>query len=243
MHSILLHNYITATILLKLSDISDVIHYYYLFATFQEIDFSWKPKHMRTKEELTPFNVNLTIYRDVEKLRAFQIGQRGALALASEFVRGSCSNVVELNLGRCQIHSRGMGKILHGLRIGRVMNLQKLNLRGNSICVSGLHFIKNAMENGSLGNLKHLDLRENELGDEGAHLVAHMMIAGVFETMVSLHLQRNLITNVGIEKIVHVYRAILDVKCPLMSKLSLEENFATIDLKKRLKPTPKGVSI
>lgn len=208
-----------------------------------EIDFSWKPKHMRTKDELTPFNVNLTIYRDVEKLRATQIGQRGALALAAEFLRGSCSNVKELNLGRCQIHSRGLGKILHGLRIGRVVNLQILNLRGNCICASGLHFIKRGLENGSLGNLKHLDLRENELCDEGAHLVAHMMVAGVFESIVSLHLQRNMITDVGIEKIVHVHKAIYDVKCPMLTKLSLEENYASIDLKRSLKPTPKGVSI
>lgn len=208
-----------------------------------EIDFKWKPKHMRTKAELAPFNVNLTIYRDVEKLRAFQIGQRGALALASEFLRGSCSNVKDLNLGRCQIHSRGLGKILHGLRIGRVVNLQKLNLRGNCICASGLHFLKNGLANGSIANLKHLDLRENELCDEGAHLVAHMMISGVFEQIATLHLQRNMITDVGIEKIVHVYRAVFEVKCPVMTKLSLEENYASIKMKQSLKPTPKGVSI
>lgn len=116
-----------------------------------------------------------------------------------------------------------------------------------------------------MGNLKHIDLRENELGDDGAHLVAHMMVAGtnitlyfsplhhsslmlcflagVFETIATLHLQRNLITNTGIEKIVHIYKAIMDVKCPLLTKLSLGENYATVELKRKLKPTPKGLSI
>lgn len=208
------------------------------------IEFAWKPKHMRTKEELAPFNVDLKLYRDVEHLRAFQIGQRGALALAAEFVRGSCSNIITLNLGRCQVHSRGLGKILHGLRIGRVVNLEVLNLRGNSICANGLHFIQHALEKNSLQNLKVLDLRENELCDEGAHLIAHMMIANVFCSIRTLYLQRNMINNVGVEKIVHVYKAVKDVKCPQLRKLALEENLTTLDMKRKLRSIlPTGISI
>jgi len=107
-----------------------------------DVDFSWKPKHMRTRDQLMPFTVDLRSYRDVETLVAVNIGEIGCLALSAEFVRGSCSNVVELDMSRCQIHSRGFGRLLHGLRIGRVMNLRTLKVRGNALCPSALDFLR-----------------------------------------------------------------------------------------------------
>lgn len=65
-----------------------------------DVDFSWKPKHMRSKESLMPFDVDLRLFNDVEVLVGVSIGERGALALSAEFVRGSCSNVLEIDLSR-----------------------------------------------------------------------------------------------------------------------------------------------
>ncbi|CAE7674732.1 unnamed protein product, partial [Symbiodinium microadriaticum] len=63
-----------------------------------DVDFSYKPKHMRSKESLMPFDVDLRLFNDVEVLVGVGIGERGALALSAEFVRGSCSNVLVLDL-------------------------------------------------------------------------------------------------------------------------------------------------
>jgi hypothetical protein len=65
-----------------------------------DVDFSWKPKHMRSKESLMPFNVDLRLFTDVETLVGVSIGERGCLALSAEFLRGSCSNVLTLDLSR-----------------------------------------------------------------------------------------------------------------------------------------------
>ena len=65
-----------------------------------DVDFSWKPKHMRPKESLQPFNVDLRLYSEVEHLVGVNIGERGVLALSAEFLRGSCSNITVLDLSR-----------------------------------------------------------------------------------------------------------------------------------------------
>jgi hypothetical protein len=64
------------------------------------VDLNWKLKHLRTPDILMPFDVDLKLYRDVETLRGVEIGERGALALAGEFVRGACSNLSTLDLSR-----------------------------------------------------------------------------------------------------------------------------------------------
>lgn len=65
-----------------------------------DVDFSWKPKHMRSKESLMPFTEDLRLFADVETLVGVNIGERGCLALSAEFLRGSCSNVIVLDLSR-----------------------------------------------------------------------------------------------------------------------------------------------
>jgi hypothetical protein len=175
-------------------------------------------------------------------------------------------------LPRCQIHSRGLSRVLHGLRIGRVLNLQSLKLRGNSLTPSAMEYLRAgpwlssplsdpslptpAFHNRSLGNLKEIDLRDNELGDEGADIIAHMMIADLLQTLSILllqrsitttppssHLSRNSISDVGVTKIVKVLKAVITKRCPHLSLISLQENSATAMGKLRLKPLPFGVSI
>jgi hypothetical protein len=70
------------------------------FKLRENVNLEWKLKHQRTPEILMPFDVDLKVYRDVETLRGVNIGERGALALASEFVRGACSNLITLDLSR-----------------------------------------------------------------------------------------------------------------------------------------------
>lgn len=125
------------------------------FKLRDNVNLEWKLKHQRTPDILMPFDVDLKLYRDVETLRGVNIGERGALALAGEFVRGACSNLITLDLSRyaslcpellissrCQIHSRGFGRVLHGLRMGRVINLQSLKLRGNSLTPSAVEYLR-----------------------------------------------------------------------------------------------------
>lgn len=126
------------------------------FKLRDDVNLEWKLKHQRTPDILMPFDIDLKLYRDVETLRGVNIGERGALALASEFVRGACSNLLTLDLSRydltlvvitfashrCQIHSRGFSRVLHGLRMGRVLNLQSLKVRGNSLTPSAVEYLK-----------------------------------------------------------------------------------------------------
>jgi hypothetical protein len=73
------------------------------FLTFKlrdNVNLDWKLKHQRTPDILMPFDVDLKLYRDVETLRGVNLGERGALALAGEFVRGACSNLITLDLSR-----------------------------------------------------------------------------------------------------------------------------------------------
>lgn len=106
---------------------------------------------------------------------------------------------------RCQIHSRGFSRVLHGLRMGRVLNIQSLKVRGNSLTPSAIEYLKAgirptfleshplhylAFQNHSLRNLKEIDLRDNEIGDDGANTLAHMMIADLLQSITTLLLQR-----------------------------------------------------
>jgi hypothetical protein len=54
---------------------------------------------------------------------------------------------------------------------------------------------------------------------------------------------RNRITDIGVKKIVDVLRAVIDVKCPLMTQVSLDENMVSKFTKIKLKPLPRGVSV
>jgi hypothetical protein len=126
------------------------------FSLRPDIDMNWTKKADRSNEcLLRPFTVDLKVYRDVEELVGEKIGERGVLALAGEFVRGACSNIIILDLSRyetnslhrptnsrCQIKSRGFSRLLHGLRMGRIINLHTLKLRGNSLCPSAMDYLK-----------------------------------------------------------------------------------------------------
>eukprot|EP00604_Paraphysomonas_vestita_P003526 CAMPEP_0174820066 /NCGR_PEP_ID=MMETSP1107-20130205/3628_1 /TAXON_ID=36770 /ORGANISM="Paraphysomonas vestita, Strain GFlagA" /LENGTH=250 /DNA_ID=CAMNT_0016034649 /DNA_START=488 /DNA_END=1237 /DNA_ORIENTATION=+ len=188
------------------------------FKLNDDYNFNWKLKSQIIPTDVTPFDVDLKLYRDVEVLIGSNIGERGVLALAGEFVRGACSNITTLDLSRCQIHSRGFSRLLHGLRIGRVINLQALKLRGNSLTSSSMDYLRAAFHTNTFRNLHELDLRENELGDEGAEKIAQMIIADCFSIIRHISLQRNSITDLGVTQIVTVLKAVITKKCPNLSQ-------------------------
>lgn len=70
------------------------------FKLNDDYNFNWKLKSQIIPTDVTPFDVDLKLYRDVEVLIGSNIGERGVLALAGEFVRGACSNITTLDLSR-----------------------------------------------------------------------------------------------------------------------------------------------
>ena len=54
---------------------------------------------------------DMTKTRHVTSVRCVEIGERGALTLAADFVRGACPLVEDLDMSRCQIQTRGLGRL------------------------------------------------------------------------------------------------------------------------------------
>ncbi len=84
---------------------------------------------------------------------------------------------MNLDLSRCCIQSRGLGRLLHGLRIGRVFGLEQLFLRGNNINSRGIDFLGASFATGALNNLKLIDLRGNFLCIYHLHMFTFMFCA------------------------------------------------------------------
>lgn len=184
------------------------------------------------------FDIDLSLYREVQVLRCENIGERGALCLAAEFVRGACPSLQILNLNRCQITTRGFGRLLNGVRLARLDNLVTLQLRGNQLGARSVEYIHNALEKGALSNVTLLDLRENELGLEGAYAMASLLISGIVVTLREIKLQRNNFGNEGFAHMVNVLRSIHDEKCRQIESVKLGENGATVDVISEFEPYP-----
>lgn len=207
-------------------------------------DFAtYKPKHMRARDTTAIFNVDIKKYRQLEHLICDRIGERGVMVLAAEFVRGACSNMITLDLTRCCIQTRGLARLLQGLRFGRIINLRALILRANSICPRGMQFLRMAIETKALDNLRVIDLRENEIGDVGASTLAQMIIHGTMGSIEELYLQKNNVSDLGFEQIVKVLQSVYHVKCSNLIRLALEENRITAKMKRQYSPLPHCVSV
>ena len=63
-------------------------------------NFNWKLKSQVVSDDILPFDIDLKLYKDVEILIGNNIGERGVLALAGEFIRGACTNIITLDLSR-----------------------------------------------------------------------------------------------------------------------------------------------
>jgi len=210
----------------------------------ENVDYKSRVK-MLGRDYVTPFDQDLA--RDktnqVVCLKARSIGERGALCLGAEFVRGACPQLQLLDLSRCEIKTRGLGRLLHGIRIGNLYNLRSLVLKGNHIGSRGLEYVKDVLTSGVLSELKVLDLRENELGDDGADIIMRMIVGGSFRTLSELYLQNNGITDVGFMKIFKAMQSMQERSFPMIRRLGLELNYISAKCKQECYPIPLYFSL
>ena len=200
--------------------------------------------NFQSGDNFQPFNLDLTMNSmKVMVLQCYSIGERGVMFLASDFIRGACSYLEVLSLAHCYIQSRGLSKLLHGLRIAKLRSIISLDLRGNCITPRGLEYLKESFQYNIFDNLISLDLRENELGDEGATSITRMITVGCFINIQELYLQYNNITDKGFSCIAKILRHLYDVKCPHLDRLGLEGNKISPKMKKQFEPLPAFYSL
>jgi hypothetical protein len=195
------------------------------------------------EDRFNPFNVDLTHSARVLDLQCYQIGERGALCLAAELIRGACPNVENLSFAKCEIRTRGLGRLLHGMRVGNLGRLVSLDLRGNFIGPRGLDYLREVMRTGTFDNLREIDLRENELGDDGATAIVRLIIAGTLKNITTLHLQNNGITDVGFSRLYKALQTLQPLKCPNLEQLALEGNSISAKIKRECSPLPPYITI
>jgi Leucine-rich repeat (LRR) protein len=192
--------------------------------------------------DYNPFNVNLQDSPFCEYLTCLSIGERGALSLASEFIRGACPRLVSLDLSNCRIKTRGLGRLLHGIKIGNLSNLRRLVLKGNDIEPRGVSFIQGVITSATFANLNSLDLRDNELGDIGLEILMKMLAAGEVGALQEVMLHRNKITDLGFTMFMKLIPRVHDAYFPNIVRISLDGNKITPAVKKQFKPYPSYIS-
>ena len=200
----------------------------------------WEPKHEQSKRQRdgNVFDINLIPLKFVKKIRCSKIGEKGALSLASDFVRGAAPQLQELDMSYCQIQTRGFMRLMHGIKIANLSGLKRLNVRGNDIGSRGAETLSSMLNLTIFENLSHIDMRDNELGDAGGNIIINMCLFGLLENVVSIDLGNNLITDQGFEALVNVFGASQPEKCPKLQLLGLSNNNVTPATKKKLDPFP-----
>jgi hypothetical protein len=190
-------------------------------------DFVSKRKGMTKKligrDYISPFTEDMQSdeARKCLELKCHRIGERGALCLGAEFVRGASPNLQILDLSFCEIQTRGMGRLLHGVRIANLFDIRKFIFRGNHITSRALEYLKELLISGILVNLQVIDLRDNELGDEGCDIIMRIIIAGYLNNTRELYLQNNGISDKGFRKIVKVMQTMQNAKMPDIKHLGI----------------------
>lgn len=192
---------------------------------------------------INPFDVDLSNATNGKYLKAIEITEYGALCLGSEFIRGSLPQLQSLDLSNCMIKNRGFGRLLHGLRIGKVFQITELILKGNALIPRSLNYLNNAFDFNVFSNLKVLDLAKNELCDEGADIIMRMLIKGTFFNLTLLRLDYNDIGDLGFVKIVKTLQTLHSKKCPNLDRCHLENNKVSSECRRTNVPLPPCVSV
>ena len=209
----------------------------------EHLDFSSRKRLL--VPYVTPFDTDLSAAKTsrVVVLKAKNIGERGALCLGAEFLRGACPALQLLDLSRCEVKTRGFGRLIHGVRMANLVDLRTLVLRGNHIEARGMEHLKEVFASGVFASLAVLDLRENELGDDGADVVMRMIIGGSFRALSELYLQSNFISDMGFRKVVKAMQAMQAQTFPLVRRVGLELNNVSFQVKRELSPIPLYISV
>lgn len=200
-----------------------------------------KPRRLFRKD-YNPFDVNLHEASYCEQLRCVLIGERGALSLAAEFVRGACPRLVGLDMTNCRIKTRGLGRLLYGIKLGNLCNLRRLVLKGNDIGPSGITLIQGVISSSAFLNLRILDLRDNEIGDTGLDILMKMLAVGEVGALEEIMLHRNGITDVGFAMFMKLVPRIHGAYFPRIMRISLDGNKISPEVKKKFKPYPNFIS-
>jgi len=205
----------------------------------------WQPKHeaVKAQRENNIFTVNLVSLKFVKKMKCSRIGEKGALALAGDFVRGACPQLSELDLSYCQIQTRGFARVMHGIKIANLSGLSKLSVRGNDICPRAIDTLGMCLNLTIFENLKHLDLRDNELGDEGANKIISLALQGQLENFETIYLDNNMMHDAGFEALVIIFKAIQVEKCDKLKCISLTGNMVKPTTKAKHDPYPTYITI
>jgi len=180
--------------------------------------------------------------RHVETLRCQYIGERGALALAAELVRGACPMIQLLDLTRNQIQTRGLGRLLHGMKLANLMSLKRLVLVSNDLTSRAADYLRDAFQGGTFPALEVLDLRDNELGDAGIEVIIRSFHSLHLEYIQELYLANNKITDLGFGKLMRTMQSLQTTNMPYLSRLSLENNGITGKAKREFYPLPGYLS-
>jgi len=180
--------------------------------------------------------------RHVEALKCHNIGERGALALAAEFVRGACPMMQFLDLTRNQIQTRGLGRLLHGMKLANLKSLKRLVLVSNDLTARATEYLCDAFRGGTFPALEILDLRDNELGDAGMDVIIRSFQRLHLEYLQELHLANNQITDKGFDKLMRTMQSLQTTNMPHLIRLSLENNSITGKAKREFYPLPGYLS-
>lgn len=148
-------------------------------------------KRLRKVKYTNPFDQDLSGTGDIQVLRAVNIGEHGALCLASELTRGACPMVERLSLKGCEVHNSGCGKVLQAIKIANLMNIRYLNLRANHLTATSLDYMREVYTSGVLANVLVIDLSDNELGDDGVDALLRLILQGHLRNVEMLFLNRN----------------------------------------------------
>lgn len=210
----------------------------------EDIDFSKSYKKVPgQKQRTTVFEIDLLAFRNAVALKVRDVGERGALALGADLVRGACPRLELLDLTRCQIRARGLGRLLHGIRMANLFNLRRLILRGNGITARGVEYLVMSITNGALLDLRLLDLSENEVGDDGAKAIAHGLIKGCFKQLDELFLERNGIADEGFSAIVNAVNSTSFTTCTKLSRIYLQGNRISAEIKQLYHPLSAIIAV
>ena len=203
------------------------------------------PRKMRHKDYVSPFTTDLAECRQVAVLRCFDIGEFGAIALGAEVIRGACGHLTHLDLSMCGVKTRGLGRLLYGLRVGGLVTLHTLKLKHNQLTSKVLQMLQECFKAGTLAELRVLDLGFNELGDEGARALSHMMCekSMYLAQMEQINLQENGITDVGFSKLVKIVVNVKEKHIPHLDYLCLRNNPISGQIRAQYSPIPSYISI
>ena len=200
-----------------------------------------RPRRMFPRD-YNPFDVNLHDCSYCERLKGMNIGERGALSLAADFVRGACPRLLVIDLTNCRIKTRGLGRLLYGIKLANISSLQRLVLKGNDIEPRGMNYIQGVISSATFMNLRSLDLRDNEMGDLGLDIFMKMLAIGDCGGLNEVMLHRNGITDLGFSMFMKLIPRIHDTYFPNIVRISLDGNKISPEMKRRFKPYPNFIS-